>query len=49
MHEKTFEKAEIDMLTAAIDGAAKDCGLPIENIDLLIAGDLLNQITSSSA
>ena len=48
MHEKTFEKAEIDMLTAAIDGAAEDCGLPIENIDLLIAGDLLNQITSSS-
>ena len=24
MHEKTFEKAEIDMLTAAIDGAAED-------------------------
>ena len=48
MHEKTFEKAEIDLLTAAINGAADDYGIDVKDIDLLIAGDLLNQITSSS-
>lgn len=48
MHEKTFEKAEIDMLTAAIKGAAENGKLKINDIDVLVAGDLLNQITSSS-
>lgn len=48
MHEKTFEKAEIDMLTAAIRGAAENGGLSVSDVDILIAGDLLNQITSSS-
>lgn len=48
MHEKTFEKAEIDLLTAAINGAADDYGIDVKDLDLLIAGDLLNQITSSS-
>lgn len=47
MHEKTFEKAEMDMLKAAVHGAAEDAGLAIEDIDLFLAGDLLNQITSS--
>ena len=47
MHETTFEKAEIDLLTAAICGAADDCGINVKDLDLLIAGDLLNQITSS--
>lgn len=46
--EKTFEKAEIDMLYEALIGAA-DC-LPngVADLDIIIAGDLLNQITSSS-
>ena len=48
MHEKTFENAEIDLLTAAIYGAANDYGIDIKDIDMMIAGDLLNQITSSS-
>ena len=39
MHEKTFEKAEIDLLTAAIYGAADDYGIDVKDIDLLIAGD----------
>ena len=46
--EKTFEKAEIDMFKQAL-GIATDV-LPDKNndIDLIIAGDLLNQITTSS-
>ncbi len=48
MGEKCFEKAEIDMLTDAIVGALDDCGKDREEINLMIAGDLLNQITSSS-
>lgn len=46
--EKTFEKAEIDMLTEAAVGAIKSSGIKKEDVDLFIAGDLLNQITSSS-
>ncbi|MBR7141456.1 MAG: stage V sporulation protein AD [Clostridia bacterium] len=46
--EKTFEKAEIDMLTEAATGAIKSSGIKKEDVDLFIAGDLLNQITSSS-
>lgn len=45
--KKTFEKAEIDMLLAAIEGAIERGGLTRRDIDLLLAGDLLNQITSS--
>lgn len=48
LHEKTFEKAETDMLTDAIRGAIASSGKLKDEIDLLIAGDLLNQITSSS-
>lgn len=48
MHEKTFEKAEIDILTATVTGAVESAKLSISDVDLLIAGDLLNQITSSS-
>ncbi len=46
--EKCFEKAEIDMLTDAIVGALEDGKKSRGDIDLMIAGDLLNQITSSS-
>lgn len=46
--EKTFERAEIRMFDTAVRGAVRDSGLEIENIDLLISGDLLNQMTTSS-
>jgi stage V sporulation protein AD len=48
MGEKNFEMAEIDMLREAVDGAIKAGGYLPEDIDLFIAGDLLNQITTSS-
>jgi len=48
MGEKTFENAEIKMLTTAIDGAVKDSGLKTKDIDLIISGDLLNQVTTSN-
>lgn len=48
MGEKSFEKAEIHMLEDAIIGSISNAKLNVSDIDLLIAGDLLNQITSSS-
>lgn len=48
MGEKTFEQAEIKMLEMAIEGAVNDSGLSIRDIQMLISGDLLNQLTSSS-
>lgn len=45
--EKTFEKAETVMLKQAIDGAIKKANLKNSDIDCMIGGDLLNQITSS--
>ncbi len=46
--EKTYEKAECKMLTYAIEHSIKNSGLKISDIGLLISGDLLNQIISSS-
>lgn len=46
--EETYEKAECKMLTYAIEHAIKNSGLKISDIGLLISGDLLNQIISSS-
>ena len=46
--EKTYEKAECKMLTYAIEHAIKNSGLKNSDIGLLISGDLLNQIISSS-
>lgn len=46
--EKTYEKAERKMIETAIQGAIKKADLNAEDIDLLLAGDLLNQIISSS-
>lgn len=48
MGEKCFESAEIDLLTCAINGALKSCDLTTNDIDAFVAGDLLNQITTSS-
>ncbi len=46
--EKTYEKAECKMMELAITGAVQSAGLMINDINLLLAGDLLNQIISSS-
>jgi len=46
--EKSYEKAEKKMLETAICGAINKAKLKPSQIDALIAGDLLNQIISSS-
>lgn len=46
--EKTYEKAERKMLEQAVTGAIEKAGLTAGDINLLLAGDLLNQIISSS-
>lgn len=47
-NEKTYELAERKMLEHAISGAINKAGLMTTDIDLLISGDLLDQIISSS-
>ena len=46
--ESTYEKAECKMLSFAIQMAIKNAALEEEGIDLMISGDLLNQIISAS-
>ncbi len=46
--ESTYEKAECKILSFAISKAIENASLPEEDIDLLISGDLLNQIISAS-
>lgn len=46
-NEKSFEKAEIKLLRDSIKLLLEKTRLKDENIDLLISGDLLNQITAS--
>ncbi|MBO5394623.1 MAG: stage V sporulation protein AD [Clostridia bacterium] len=46
--EKTYEKAEKKMLEHAINGAVADAKIQPEEVSLLLSGDLLNQIISSS-
>lgn len=46
--EKSFEKAEKKMLQTAILGAINKAKLKPSQIDVLVAGDLMNQIISSS-
>ncbi len=48
MGEKTFERAEIRMFDCAVRGAIRDARMDIEDIDVMISGDLLNQMTTSS-
>ncbi len=47
MNEKTFENAEIHLMKESIDILKDKMGKKNKNIDLFIAGDLQNQITSS--
>ena len=46
--ESTYEKAECKMLTYAIRRAIENAGEKEENVEMLISGDLLNQIISAS-
>ena len=46
--ESTYEKAECKMLSHVIDGAIANAGLRREQIEVIISGDLLNQIISAS-
>ena len=48
MGEKTFERAEIRMLDTAVRGAVRDARKEIDDIDVMVSGDLLNQMTTSS-
>lgn len=48
MGKDSFEKAESEMMYTAIKKAISNVNLKEEDIDYLFAGDLLNQITSSS-
>lgn len=46
--EKTFEKAERKIVENTILKAIENANLKIEDVDLMVGGDLLNQIISSS-
>lgn len=46
--EKTFEKAECKMHREAISGAIAKANLQREDIDIMLAGDLLNELSASS-
>ena len=46
--ESTYEKAECKMLSHVIDGAITNAHLDRGEVDLIISGDLLNQIISAS-
>ena len=46
--EKTYEAAERKLIEFAISNALDKAGVKSRNLDLLICGDLLNQIISSS-
>ena len=47
-NEETYEKAERKMLEFAIEKSIENALLKTEDIDILISGDLLNQIISAS-
>ncbi len=46
--EKSFEKCECKMVRTAIMGAIKKSGHCIDDMDVLIGGDLLNQIVATN-
>ncbi len=46
--ESTYEKAECKMLSHVIDGAIINAGLERHEVDMIVSGDLLNQIISAS-
>lgn len=46
--EKSYEKAECKMHREAISGAIAKANLTIDDIDIMLAGDLLNELSASS-
>lgn len=46
--ESTYEKAECKMLSYAIKQAIEKAGIDRDGVDMLVSGDLLNQIISAS-
>ena len=46
--EKSFEKGEIKLVKDSLNILLKKSNIPKENIDLVVGGDLLNQITAST-
>lgn len=46
--EKTFEHSERKIFTEAVRGAVKKGKLDVSQLDVLVSGDLLNQIITSS-
>ncbi|WP_353892330.1 stage V sporulation protein AD [Proteinivorax hydrogeniformans] len=46
--EKSFEKAEKKLMTEAVEKALKNNKLKTDDVDIFLAGDLLNQIITSS-
>ena len=46
--ESTYEKAECKMLSYVIDGAIHNAGISRDRLDMIVSGDLLNQIISAS-
>ena len=46
--EETYEKAECKMLSYAVEKALENGNLQEKDLDLLVSGDLLNQIISAS-
>lgn len=46
--EKSFEKSERKIAIKVIEGAIKSAGIDKKDIDIMLSGDLLNQIISSS-
>ena len=46
--EKSFEKAEIKLVKDSLNMLLKKVGLTKEDVDLIVGGDLLNQITAST-
>lgn len=45
--ETSFEKAERMLVYDAVDAALRKAGLKVDDIGLLVGGDLINQLTSS--
>lgn len=46
--EDTYEKAECKMLSHVIEGAISNAKLARDRVDMIVSGDLLNQIISAS-
>ncbi|KIL50219.1 stage V sporulation protein AD [Jeotgalibacillus alimentarius] len=48
MEEKSFEKAQRKLLETSVQGTLQKAGMSGQQVDCMIAGDLINQITPSN-